>query len=199
MLEVKNLSIFRNERTIIKAINFNVNYGDAIWLSGPNGAGKTTMLKTLSGIYKNYEGSIIYNSFNIKDHQDEYHELLSYHPDKPIVDETLTIFDNLRLWAELYDRSMTLQAVIHSLEFEALRHTKAYRLSKGQIQRLHLGRLLLKDSELWLLDEPTAHIDNDWKNYLVKLINMHTSNGGLVIYTSQESLCVANEKNLELR
>lgn len=198
MLEVKNLSILRNERTIVESINFNITYGEVLWVSGSNGAGKTTLLKVLAGIYKNYEGSIIYNSFDIKDHKDEYQELLSYQPDKPVADESLTIFDNLRIWAELYDRLITLPAVIHSLGFQDLQHAKSYTLSKGQMQRLHLGKLLLKDSELWLLDEPTAHIDNDWKNYLIKLINMHTSNGGIVIYTSQDSLLLPNEKKLEL-
>ncbi len=199
MLQVDHLTIKRQGRSVIKDLSFKLDQGDVLCVIGPNGVGKSTLIKCLSGIIPNDKGSITYNGFNVYQHIEEYQELLSYQPDVPVVDSELTIYQNLMLWAALSGREMTVDAVLHTMQLMPQAYEKAGILSRGQLQRLHLAKLLVTDSDLWLLDEPSVHLDDYWVQYLQQMIGMKTSHGGMVVYTSHQVLKLEGQRVLELR
>jgi len=198
MLNVDCLAIKRQDRHIIKNISFSLDPGAVLCVTGPNGAGKTTLIKCLAGIIHGVKGSITYNGFDVYKHLEEYQELLSYQPDFPVVDLELTIRQNLMLWASFAGREMTVDAVLHTMQLGLQADERAEILSRGQLQRLHMARLLVTDADLWLLDEPTAHLDDYWVQYLQQMIAMQVGNGGIVIYTSHQVLNILGQGLLAL-
>ncbi|RLE77758.1 MAG: hypothetical protein DRJ52_11070 [Thermoprotei archaeon] len=163
------LNFIRGKRHEIKAldrVSFKVNYGELFCIVGPNGAGKTTLLKILSTILLPDEGTALVNGFDILEEPDEVKASVTVVPGAwwITLDWSLTVRENLVFWTRIfgYSKKEAEERVDYILELLDLkRYENSYpsTLSSGYRQRVALARGLAIDSPIFLLDEPTVHLD----------------------------------------
>lgn len=190
MLEAKNLSCVRDERTLFSGLSFSVNPGDIIQVEGANGAGKTSLLRILAGLAQPESGEVLWNGKNTLRHREQYHQDLLFLGHQPGIKSMLTPFENLQFY-QAVRQATDRQAIWQALEqvglvgYEDLPVTQ---LSAGQQRRVALARLWLSNSPLWILDEPLTAIDKQGVVELTALFEQHAQSGGLVLLTTHQDL-----------
>ena len=161
LLEVSNIVAGYGDTEILHGVSVNIDRGEIVTVIGPNGSGKSTLMKTVVGIVPPTEGQIIFNGLSILSTSPEkiVGSGLSYVPQTANVFPNLTIKENLEMgafirkddWRYRIDEILDLFPDLRGREKDI-----AGRLSGGQRQMLALGRALMLDPVLLLLDEPTA-------------------------------------------
>jgi len=162
MLEIKNLDVYYGVIHALKDISIQVNQGEIVTLIGANGAGKTTTLRTISGLIKPKNGTILFNGENIKDInvQEIVKKGLSHVPEGRHVFPDMTVLENLELGAYLRRDKKNIKedmAKVYS-RFPILEKRlkqNAGTLSGGEQQMLAIGRALMSKPKLLLMDEPS--------------------------------------------
>jgi len=163
MLDVKYLTIAYSRIPVIRDVSFKVSKGQIVSIVGSNGAGKSTLLRCIAGLLRPASGEIIFLEERI-DHQPAYRVAkkgLSLIPEGARVFSKLSIEDNLllgtfprepgQMFGELSERVYNMFPIL-----KERRHLKAETLSGGQRQMLAIGRALMSQPKLLVLDEPTA-------------------------------------------
>jgi ABC-type branched-subunit amino acid transport system ATPase component len=163
MLEVKDLVSGYGKIAIIQGVSLTVNEGDFVAIVGPNGSGKSTLVKTILGFTNVFEGNISFRGTNITGWSPERiaRLRLGYIPQLANVFPDLTVSENLQLGAStIKDRQKKkelLQRVTSLFPFLSTRpNQKANLLSGGERQMLAVGRALMGEPQMLILDEPTA-------------------------------------------
>lgn len=176
MLEVNNLHVYYGSIHAIKGISFNVNEGEIISLIGANGAGKTTTLHAITGLIPAKEGKVAFLSetfFNNNDKKSSIfskntsiapyeiiHRKMAHVPEGRRVFSKLTVAENLMLGAfTLKDKALIAENYENILEmFPRLREREkqiAGTLSGGEQQMLAIGRAIMSNPKLLIMDEPS--------------------------------------------
>jgi len=164
VLEVKNLHVYYGESHILHGINFSIRNGEFVGVIGRNGVGKTTFMKSIIGLLKVRNGSIVFKNQEIENRPPyEISRLgIGYVPQGREIFPGLTVLENLKvasLWKERKEKKYSFDLVFDF--FPALKtklHQKGGTLSGGEQQMLAIGRGLLTSPDLLLLDEPTEGI-----------------------------------------
>ncbi|MGN0347335.1 MAG: ABC transporter ATP-binding protein [Lachnospiraceae bacterium] len=162
LLEVKDLKVNYGLIQAIKGISFEINKGELVALIGANGAGKTTILHTISGLLQPKEGSIIYDGKDIT--RIPGHKIVSmgmaHVPEGRRVFANLSVYENLKMGS--YTRKdkagieETLKSVYeHFPRLEERKNQMAGTLSGGEQQMLAMGRALMSNPDMILMDEPS--------------------------------------------
>ncbi len=162
LLEVQELSVFYGAIQAIKGISFNVEEGEVVTLIGANGAGKSTTLKTISGITRPKGGAIKFNGSDISSRAPHLivGDGISHCPEGRRVFANLSVKENLLLGAfTVNDRNMVAKNMERVFaRFPRLKERisqAAGTLSGGEQQMLAMGRALMSQPKLLLLDEPS--------------------------------------------
>ena len=148
---------------IISSCSITANRGEIVAILGPNGAGKSTAMKAMLGLLKLKSGSVILNSEDISkiNPQDRVKKGISFVPQTRNVFAELTVRENLEIGGFLTEGSLENKIEsIYSL-FPILSEKKSQvvgQLSGGQRQQVALGRALMSDPSVLMLDEPTAGV-----------------------------------------
>ena len=163
MLAIQNLDVYYGAIHALKGINFKVDQGEIVTLIGANGAGKSTSLKTISGLLRPKNGDIIFQGQNLN--RVAAHKIvdlgISHVPEGRRVFANLTVFENLEMGA--YPRRQDRKWFNSALErvyvkFPRLRERQsqlAGTLSGGEQQMLAMGRALMVQPKILLMDEPS--------------------------------------------
>lgn len=162
LLKVENLSISYGAIEAVKDITFEVNEGEVVTLIGANGAGKTSTLRAISGLEKVSSGKIIYNDQEIQKipARKIVAEGLSQVPEGRHVFPGMTVLENLEMGAFLSNDKdknlLNLKKVFSRFpRLEERKNQDAATLSGGEQQMLAMGRALMSQPKLLLLDEPS--------------------------------------------
>ena len=148
---------------IISSCSITANRGEIVAILGPNGAGKSTAMKAMLGLLKLKSGSVTLNGEDISkiNPQDRVKKGISFVPQTRNVFAELTVRENLEIGGFLIDGSLENKIEsIYSL-FPILSEKKSQvvgQLSGGQRQQVALGRALMSDPSVLMLDEPTAGV-----------------------------------------
>jgi len=165
MLKVENLRACYESISALKGVSIGVPKGEIVSIIGANGAGKSTLLKAISGLIRTKEGRILYKDMSIdRLSPDRITSLgISHVPEGRQIFVHLTVQDNLNLGAYLYFKRCNRREIESRLEtvfalFPILKRRAtqiAGTLSGGEQQMLSIGRALMGQPDLLLLDEPS--------------------------------------------
>ncbi|HFI0292951.1 TPA: ABC transporter ATP-binding protein [Streptococcus suis] len=162
MLEVKNLSVNYGVIEAVKDVSFEVNQGEVVTLIGANGAGKTSILRTISGLVRPSAGTISFlgNEIQKVPARKIVADGLSQVPEGRHVFAGLTVMENLEMGAVLRNNREENQANLKKIfsrfpRLEERKNQDAATLSGGEQQMLAMGRALMSQPKLLLLDEPS--------------------------------------------
>ncbi len=178
ILKTKNLSKFFYGLKALDRVNINVEKDKLTLIIGPNGSGKTTLINVISGLYKADEGQVLFNGMDITNkppHEINWHGIVrTFQVPQPL--KKLTVLENL-LIAEQNPGERILNSLLKKwvkkeeeivekaynyLEFLGLDHlwdSEAYKLSGGQLKLLEIGRALMANAKLIVMDEPIAGVN----------------------------------------
>ena len=162
MLEVKNLSAFYGESNIIPSLTFSVHDKEIVCLVGRNGVGKSTTLKSIMGMVKTPEGSILLDGKEIigKKTYERAALGIGYVPQGREIFPQLTVAENLELGLQVNGGKGEIGEEIFELFpiIKTFMNRKGGNLSGGQQQQLAIARALVSHPKLLILDEPTEGI-----------------------------------------
>lgn len=175
ILEIKNLSAAYDHHVVLHDVNLSVYERDFLGIIGPNGGGKTTLIKCILGLLKPTSGQITFHTTPSNTHTAGY--LPQYNAiDKkfPITVEEV-ILSGLSCKKSLISKFTAshrkkAQEVIACMGLEGLEQRPIGALSGGQIQRALLGRAMISDPQLLILDEPSTYIDKRFEARLYELL-----------------------------
>ena len=197
--EIKNISCIRGNKLLFKNLNFKINNKELLVIKGANGSGKTTLLKILSGLLKPISGSIIINKKNINILKDEYFKYFEYIGHENAIKTALTVRENLNFYLKI-KRNLTtknFEKAIKIFNLKDLLDIKVENLSSGEKRRVSLSRLILSNSKIWFLDEPTNGLDKINTVIFFKILKQHLQLNGLAIVASHDDIKIKN-KNINL-
>jgi len=197
--EIKNISCIRGNKLLFKNLNFKINNKELLVIKGANGSGKTTLLKILSGLLKPISGSIIINKKNINILKDEYFKYFEYIGHENAIKTALTVRENLNFYLKI-KRNLTtknFEKAIKIFNLKNLLDIKIENLSAGEKRRISLSRLILSNSKIWFLDEPTNGLDKINTVNFFKILKQHLQLNGLAIVASHDDIKIKN-KNINL-
>jgi ABC-2 type transport system ATP-binding protein len=164
ILEMKKLTRCFGALTAVDKLTISVDAGEVFGLLGPNGAGKTTVIKMLTTLLPPTSGTARVAGFDIIHNSSEVRRSIGYVPQMLSADASLTGYENLLIFAKLYDIPHTEREsrVRNSLAFMGLSDSsnKLVRdYSGGMIRRLEIAQSMLHHPHILFLDEPTIGLD----------------------------------------
>ena len=194
MLEVKGLQVYYGVIQALKDVSFEVNQGEVIALIGANGAGKTTTLHTVTGLLPSKAGSIIFEGVDIT--KMPAHKIvemgIAHVPEGRRVFSQLSVYENLIMGA--YTRK-DKKEIAENLEkvyqrFPRLKERKNQRagtLSGGEQQMLAMGRALMSNPKMIVMDEPSMGLSPIFVNEIFDIIEKVSASGTTVLLVEQNA------------
>lgn len=183
VLDVANLNASYGQSKVIFDINLEVRPNERIAIVGRNGAGKTTLLKCIAGLLKASSGSVIYDGTDIVG-RPPYEVAtmgLKYIDQDKEVFQDLTVKENLELSSYATGDYEWEKVFQHFPKLKVLINRKGAYLSGGERQMLMIGRAILGNPRILLIDEPTEGLAPSIVNDLVKTFHDLSMNSALVI------------------
>ncbi|MFA6811933.1 MAG: ABC transporter ATP-binding protein [Bacteroidaceae bacterium] len=173
IITIKNLSAGYNKKRVLHDINLTVYEKDFLGIIGPNGGGKTTLIKCILGLLKPTSGEILFNG-------DKSPITMGYLPQYNILDKKFPIsvlevilsgLNSKKTLHTKYNEGQREKAheVIKQMGLEGLERRSIEELSGGQLQKTLLGRAIISNPSVVILDEPNTYID---KSFEAKLFNI---------------------------
>ncbi|MCB8928960.1 MAG: ATP-binding cassette domain-containing protein [Ardenticatenaceae bacterium] len=167
MIEVKNLKKYYGDDNSIKAVDdvsFTCPDGQITGLLGPNGAGKTTTLRMISGLIKPMDGTVIVDEHDVRNDSRGVRRALGVQADMDGVYPRLTPREQFRYYGRFYglkgkELENRIDAIIAELNMEEIADRRAEGFSRGQRQKIVLGRALVHNPPNIIMDEPTNGLD----------------------------------------
>ncbi|MDU7151775.1 MAG: ABC transporter ATP-binding protein/permease [Peptoniphilus grossensis] len=176
-VEVKNLSFSYREKEILKDLNMKIKSNKITAIVGESGCGKSTLAKLVGGFERNYDGEILYNGLS-EISNDSLNENIM------LVDNNPYFFkESLRYNLKMANKNADDDKLIEVLEevglysyfkntggLDSILESAGNNLSGGQKQRLAIGRVLLKEPKILILDESISNIDKESEDLILNLI-----------------------------
>jgi iron complex transport system ATP-binding protein len=205
ILTTENLSIGYSSKketvTIAENLNLNLQAGKLIALIGANGIGKSTLIRTITGIQKPLQGTVLLNDKKITSYEPlALAQNLSMVLTEKLPPSNLTVFELVALGRQPYTNwigtlsDADVQIIQDAIELTQISHLaqkKHYEISDGQLQKVLISRALAQDTPLIILDEPTTHLDLLHKVSLLKLLKKLTHETGKCILFSTHDIDMA--------
>jgi len=169
---------FFDRREVLHDVHIEVRAGEIVALIGPNGSGKSTLARILLGVIQPSAGKVIRRP-GLR---------VGYVPQKLPIDVVMPLPVSRLLTLTARASKQQMEQVLDEVDARHLIDADASRLSGGELQRVLIGRALLRDSDLLVLDEPTANVDFNGQIELFELIGRIRSNRDCGVLTISHDL-----------
>jgi heme exporter protein A len=196
-LSFNDTTITREGVALVSGLHMSLSSGDLLMVQGANGSGKSTLLKAIAGLFPVSGGSIDWYGAPVTQHAGYPNDLLFLGHKRGLRLE-MSVLDNVRFWARMRKTDELVDAALHYFDLESVAHAECRMLSAGWQQRVALTRLITMPSILWLLDEPTANLDDEATSLLHSLIMSRIEQKGIVIMTTHAQVQGEKHKTLDL-
>jgi lipooligosaccharide transport system ATP-binding protein len=175
--------------TAVGGLDLDVPYGTCVGLLGPNGAGKTTTMRMLTAQAIADEGELEVLGYRLPEESKQARAQLGVTPQLDNLDVTLTVEQNLLVFAHLYrigrgERRAAIESALELANLADRRDTRVDKLSGGMRRRLLIARALVHRPRLVLLDEPTVGLDPQVRQELWALIDALRSEGTTILMST---------------
>jgi len=160
LASVRGLTIQRGGRTVLDAVDLDIDTGEIVTLIGPNGGGKTTLVRAMLGLVEP-DGGQVYRRAALK---------VGYVPQRLAIDRSMPLTVRRFMTLTRSAGSVEISAALGETGAEHLLHRSVHELSGGEFQRIALARALLCRPDLLVLDEPVQGVDFSGEIALYELI-----------------------------
>lgn len=189
MIELRGLHRFFGTTRAVDNISFEVRRGQVFGYIGPNGAGKTTSMRILATLDLPTSGDAFVDGFSVVDDPDRVRHRLGFMPDYFGTYSNVNVREYLDFFARAYrlrgrDRESAIRKVMDFTRLDGLAEKPINGLSKGMKQRLCLGRAMIHDPAVLVLDEPAAGLDPRARIELREMIRALADHGKTVLISS---------------
>jgi len=212
LLRIKGVKKRYATKEALKGVTFDIYEGEIFGLLGVNGAGKSTLSSIIATLHPATEGDIEYQGKSIYNDVAAYRFQLGFCPQKPNLNENLTLEDNLRFAGRFYGMSEALinermEMLMKQFQLHEYAKQKASVLSGGYKQRFMIARALMHNPKLVLLDEPTVGLDPHIRRQLWTTIKELKNYGITVILTTHyldeaeqlsDRVCILDQGQIKL-
>src|SRR5512133_3277405 len=189
MIEVHRLIKRFGSKVVLRGLEFQVAAGEFVALLGPNGAGKTTFLRILSSLSRPTLGVVQVAGYSLPHQAAAVRRRLGVVSHLPLLYGDLTAEENLAFYGRMYGINRSGERITEVLEMVGLaarRRDLVRTFSRGMQQRLAIGRAVLHDPEVLLLDEPHTGLDQDACLMLDNVLREVAARGRTVVMTSHD-------------
>ena len=203
MLEVKNLNLKINNKDILENVNFKLQRNKITVLIGKNGSGKSSIIKSINGLVK-YTGEINLDSSDIKEFKplDKAKRIAVLPQNLPM--SHITVKELVALGRHPYlglfgklssDDYQVIDDTLKVLDLKDLENRYLDTLSGGEVQKAYLAMLLVQNTDILILDEPTTFLDIDFEGYFLEKLKELKSNKTilLVLHNITKAIEIADE------
>ncbi len=193
LIQIRKLVKRFGPLTVLRELDFDVNAGEFVALLGPNGAGKTTLLRILATLSRQTSGYIKIASCQLPQDGAALRAHLGVVSHQPLLYGDLTAEENLRFFSKLY--SVAAERIQEVLALVGLTNRKddlVRTFSRGMQQRLTIGRAILHNPSILLLDEPHTGLDQEAGEILDKVLQAVALEGRTVLMTSHDLIRAAS-------
>lgn len=187
LIVVRNIVKRYGRKRVLNGVEMCVPQGQVMALLGSNGAGKSTLLRIISGLTKPDRGEVLLGGVSTHKAGHEIRRYIGLVAHAPLLYDNLSAWDNLHFFARLYDIQQPadrVEAVLRAVDLWTRRHDPVRTYSRGMTQRLAIGRAILHDPPVLLLDEPDTGLDPNSAETLAQLIRMLSSGRRAILLTT---------------
>jgi iron complex transport system ATP-binding protein len=191
----------RNKNILLPPLNASALKGELIAVLGPNGIGKSTLLKTITGLHYSLGGTVFINDNSINSYsRSDLSQRIGYISTEPVKVSNMTVFDLVSLGRYPYTNWLgkitaedqeIINDSIEKVGLMKLHERYINELSDGERQKAMIARVLAQDTDIMVMDEPTAFLDIRSKFEIVHLLHDLSGNRGKTIIFSTHDLQTA--------
>lgn len=203
IIQLQNISASYDRKVVLKNVSLTVNERDFLGIIGPNGGGKTTLIKTILGLKKTTEGDILF----FRDGKKVDHITMGYLPQYSTIDKKFpisvkeTVLSGLSSQKSLFKRFTSkhyqqVDEVIRRMGLEGLEQRSIGELSGGQMQRALLGRAIVSNPDIVILDEPSTYIDKRFEAKLYELLEEINHECAIILVSHDIGTVLQNVKSI---
>ncbi len=189
LIELRNLRRSFGRTHAVRDVSFAVGRGQVVGFIGPNGAGKTTSMRILATLDMPSAGDAFVDGFSVTQDPDRVRRRLGFMPDYFDTHPNIVVAEYLDFFARAYgltgrERVTSVRRVMQFTKLDELAEKPIDGLSKGMKQRLCLGRAIVHDPAVLILDEPAAGLDPRARIQLREMIRQLAADGKAILISS---------------
>ena len=190
VLTAHDITCIRGQRVLFTDLNLTIGAGEILHIQGSNGSGKTSLLRILCGTSQPDNGTVLWQSEDIRTCRSTYYEHLAYIGHNNGIKLELTPSENLSCLAAIkgfaadsqIDLALTQSGLSRDCDIPCIH------LSAGQRRRVAIAWLFMTQASIWILDEPLTAIDQDGIDIARNRFSQHLEGGGLIVLTGHQHL-----------
>jgi multiple sugar transport system ATP-binding protein len=194
-LQLQNVTKEYPGVTALKKVTFDVQDGEFFVLLGPTGAGKTTTLRVVAGLTKQDEGSVLFDNESVDEFPPAERDVALVFQQYSLY-PTMSVYDNLAFPLRSPMRDLPedeiqakVEDVAKTLRIEHLVERKTAHLSGGEMQRVSIGRAIVRDPRIFLMDEPLSNLDFKLREALrVELQHLQKTQGSTTLFVTHDQI-----------
>jgi len=193
LLTIAKLSVERGNHALFSDLSCGFHAGEVVVVLGPNGAGKSSLLLALAGLIP-ASGQLELAGKPLSSY--DRHALsrqIAWQGELPPTEFGLTVEQRLKLAFD--ESSASIETVANDMDIVALLPRPLGKLSSGERQRVELAALGLREAPLWLLDEPTAHLDLKHQIHCIHMLKTQAAAGRAIVtvlHDIQQAIAIAD-------
>ena len=187
MIEVRQVRKTFGAQQVLRGVDLTLAEGERVALLGPNGAGKTTLMRIIATLSKASAGDVLLGGVDVRKAGDEIRRYLGVVTHAPLLYDNLTAWENLAFYGAMYDvpnLAGRAEEVLRRVGLWPRRLETVRTFSRGMVQRLAIGRAILHDPPILLLDEPDTGLDQAAADMLRQVLAEVGGSGRTVLLTT---------------